>query len=241
MKEYTLEDSSLYTIYNICDKPIIVFDDHNMALPVWGTFSSRNNFSFNLVTFDYHTDTHPPFNSYLIDLDVDRIPGNKVLDIPVVKQLLDGCHLSFADFSFEDIYKLSCSILKNTEHILTACALGYLKSYTIIHRDDAWGYEDDDRFNGLDARYIESDIFATLGPLNASVPIALDFDLDYFRSEDDLSDGYFEKISYLVKNASIITIAREPKYFEACKSDPKFSLCQSEELLINGLKTILNQ
>ena len=241
MNEYALEDSSLYTIHSIYDKPIIIFDDHNMALPVWGTFSSRKNTSFNLVTFDFHTDTHPPFNSYLIDLDVDRISGSKALDIPAVKQLLKDCRLSLADFSFEDSYKLSCSILKNTEHILTACALGYLKSYTIVHHDDAYGYEDDDRFNGLDARYIESDIFATLSSLNVPLPVALDFDLDYFRCEGDLNDTFFQKISSLVKNSSVITIAREPKYFEACKSDPKFSLTQAEKLLINGLESILKE
>lgn len=88
MNEYSLEKSSLYNIRVVKDTPIVIFDDHNMALPVWGTYSSRMGRSLNLVTFDTHTDTHPPFNAYLCEKNITRELGASVLQMPTVKQLL---------------------------------------------------------------------------------------------------------------------------------------------------------
>ena len=81
--EYTLEKCSLYDVKFIKDIPIVLFKEHNMALPVWGTYSSRLGSLLNLVTFDFHTDTHNAFNSYLMDKDISIEYGESVLQKPL--------------------------------------------------------------------------------------------------------------------------------------------------------------
>ena len=75
---------------------------------------------------------------------------------------------------------------------------------------------------------------------NISTPIALDFDLDYFRNKNDLDDCFFQKVESLIKKASVITIAREPKYFGYCKTDVDFSVFQAEEILLSSIRKVLN-
>ena len=58
MCSYKIEACSLYQSHVIGNKLIYVFDDHNMAFPVWGEFSSRNGSSYVLLTFDTHADNH---------------------------------------------------------------------------------------------------------------------------------------------------------------------------------------
>ena len=41
MEKYTLEDCSMYTHLQIKNKDVYIFEAHNMALPVWGTYSDR--------------------------------------------------------------------------------------------------------------------------------------------------------------------------------------------------------
>lgn len=240
MTDYSLENASLYNINIVNGTPVAIFDEHNMALPVWGTYSSRIGCSLNLVTFDTHTDTYPAFYSYLFENNIDNDFRVSVLQIPIIKQLLQNYRIGLDDFCFEDIYKLSCSYVKNTEQIITAYALGYINSYTVIHRDFAAGYEQDDRFNGLDARYINEQCFYKSNFESLRLPLALDFDLDYFRNESDMNKEFFERIKPLIKNASVITIAREPKYFESCKTDDKFHIREAEEKLIFNISDILN-
>ncbi len=240
MGSYKLKDSSLYNIRNVNGVPIVVFDEHNMALPVWGTYSSRNSRSLNLITFDSHTDTHPAFNAYLCEENIERVLNSSVLKIPKIKELLKDCKFDFEDFCFEDIYKLCCSYVKNSEQIITAYMFKYLVSYTVIHREYAGGYERDDRLNGLNAKYIDADCFMNRTLEDIEMPIALDFDLDYFRNKHDMNDVFFEKITPIVKNATVITIAREPKYFNHCKTDQNFSVSEAEEMLMSNIIRILN-
>lgn len=66
MCSYKIEACSLYQSHVIGNKLIYVFDDHNMAFPVWGEFSSRNGSSYVLLTFDTHADTRPPLPAQFI-------------------------------------------------------------------------------------------------------------------------------------------------------------------------------
>lgn len=238
--EYTLEKCSLYDVKFIKDIPIVLFKEHNMALLVWGTYSSRLGSLLNLVTFDFHTDTHNAFNSYLMDKDISIEYGESVLQKPVVKKLLEWCKFKREEFCFEDVFKLSHEYIKNSEQILTAYSMEYIESYTVVHRDDAYGYEEDDRLCGFNAKYINALDFTINDLNNISTPIALDFDLDYFRNKNDLDDCFFQKVESLIKKASVITIAREPKYFGYCKTDVDFSVCQAEEMLLSSIRKVLN-
>ena len=213
-----------------------------MALPIWGYYCTTKGAKLNLVTFDRHTDTHPPFISYLSKYEVDdsyNKMGKDIFKIPEVKHLLNHYSCFANSFSFDDVYDLSNSILANDEQILTACIFEYLDSYTIIHRNEAVGYENYDRLNGYNARYINEEHDWDLSVQNIHLPIALDFDLDFFRCRDDLNHHFFQSIISLVKNATVITIAREPKYFEKGKTDSSFTIREAEGILIDGLKKIL--
>ena len=68
MSIYTIEECFLYKdSIKIAGIPVYIFDDHSMALPAWGVCSSRLRKPQNLNTFDSHTDTHPSFNSFVVD------------------------------------------------------------------------------------------------------------------------------------------------------------------------------
>ncbi len=243
MSEYRLEDCSLYQIKEIAGKPICIFDDHNMALPVWGTYSNRIGLPMNLVSFDYHTDTHMAFNCYIHNETGSAIAYNMYgLKNPYIKNLLRRVHFSISDFSFEDIFALAVGYLKNTEQIITSCDFGYLSSYMIVNRTDGEGesYEVDDRLNGYRATYISKESLDRLMPEKISDPIAVDFDLDFFGSLDDYDDRLKSKIAPLIKRATVITIAREESYFESCKVDKSFRNEDALQRLLDFIRDILS-
>ena len=128
MSIYTIEECFLYKdSIKIAGLPIYIFDDHSMALPAWGVCSSRLGKPLNLITFDSHTDTHPSFNSFVVD-QTGKCAGlwHRGLKNPEIKKLLENVHYCADDFCFEDVYKITVSYLKNSEQILTGVDLGYL-------------------------------------------------------------------------------------------------------------------
>lgn len=48
--EYTLEACSKYKKLSVNGKPVVVFDEHNWALPVWGTYANRLKHPMNLIS-----------------------------------------------------------------------------------------------------------------------------------------------------------------------------------------------
>lgn len=237
--DYSIESCSLYNLETYKGKDIITFKEHNMALPIWGTYSTKIRQKLNMITFDSHTDTHSPFNSYLCENNVEQELFVKNIELPMIKSILSSKHYSTSYFSFEDIFKITVGYITNTEQILTAFDFGYLNSYTVIHRDGV-GYEDDDLMNGYNAKYVEADNVFEFDFSSIPKPIALDFDLDYFRNRLDFSDSFFELITPLIEHASVITIAREPKFFDYCRNDETFSIVEAERLLKENIKRILD-
>lgn len=107
---YTLEKCSYYEKKNIQGKPIYIFESHNMALPVWGSYAAELG-PLNLITFDSHTDTHPAFNKFLKNNTRQAdYQWRRTVQFPEVKKLLAGMHYRREDFSFEDIFKYSFDI-----------------------------------------------------------------------------------------------------------------------------------
>ena len=240
MGEYILEECSLYEHKQIKGKDVYIFDSHNMALPVWGMYSHRMNMAFNLVTFDSHTDTRLPFTAEVTANSYDNIirPTH-----PVIKKILKGKKYKKSEFSFEDVFKLAVSYVKNDEHIQTADFFGYIKSYNVIcGLDDfeARSYERDDRVMGYDARYYIRKDLKEVDLSYVDVPIILDFDLDYFIWEGCFSDTFENIIAPLVKNATVITIAREPNFFDECKIIDDFTCEMALERLLTLIEKILN-
>ena len=76
--------------------------------------------------------------------------------------------------------------------------------------------------------------------MSVQSPIVLDFDLDYFNSRRDFSEAFIEMVSPLIKRAEVITVAREPKFFEMCKTDCAFELDEALSMLSNIIKNALS-
>lgn len=234
--KYKLDDCSYYKSYTIESVPIYIFDSHNMALPVWGTYAVRYG-ALNLLSFDTHTDTHCAFSELLskngmqVDCDYEA-----VLDNPIVVEYLSRFRYNTDDFSFEDVFKYSMEI-PNSEQILNGVAFGYLKSYTIRHHKSAIDYERDDQLNGYDAIYIDDD--DERKPIIRQ-PLALDIDLDYFRSRDEFGNDFKHYISPFLKNSCVVTIAREPSYFDNCKIESDFSVDEAERTLLSIIRDVLS-
>lgn len=235
--EYKIENCRYYEKLTINEKPIFIFDSHNMALPVWGTFASKIGF-LHLLSFDTHTDTHPAFSKLMRDSGATPEWDYKesILN-PIVSDVLKKISYQKETFCFEDVYKYSCDI-GNTEQILTGVAFGYLSSYTVrchIAGYECSEYESNDRSLGYCATYIADDDSRKPDLQN---PLALDIDLDFFRSESDLDCCFENYIAPYFQRAVVITIAREPRFFDSGKTDKHFTVEKAESLLLKLLKRI---
>lgn len=97
--EYKLDDCSYYKKVIIGGKPIYVFDSHNMALPVWGTYASVIG-PANLVTFDTHTDTHCAFTKLMQESGGHSDYNyRKMLNHPIVKTCMSKMNYQVNNFS----------------------------------------------------------------------------------------------------------------------------------------------
>lgn len=242
MNSYRIEDCSTYKeSIVVASTPIFVFDDHNMALPAWGVCSYRQKQRLNLLTFDYHTDTHPSFHCHVFDKTGEPADCTHLgLNNPEIMKLLDGLHYELNDFDFEDIFKLAISYVKNDEQILTGVDLGYLSSYTVVTRDESdSSYETDDRLLGYNATYLTRHSHLWRNIYAIPDPILLDFDLDYFGSRSDFDSDFMNQIAPLVKRAKAITIAREPIFFEKCRTDEAYTNTMALHQLIECISSIL--
>lgn len=206
----------------IRDKEVYIFENHNMALPVWGAYACGNNSTYNLVSFDSHADTKDPFVKAVSKMfSVVDATAFRKFEHEVVKKL----HLSSADFSFDDLLNFSDKYVANDEHIFTAIHFGYINEYHLFcHVDgDISVYQEDDQKRGLQAFYHErSDIMQMSEEYIKSIitaPFILDFDLDYFIDPFLLSNKFRESVKPLVDRATVITIAREHCYFNRCVLD----------------------
>ena len=234
--DYTLELCSLYDKKIIYNTPVVIFDDHNMALPVWGTFANKLKQSLRLITFDFHADTHDPFAAAVgpHDFDFKRFE----------KDVLSNNKHDIDNFTFEDVYKLSCDYVANDEHILTAYKFDYINGYHIfceLSKDECADYERWDRKRGLSAFYhtrssilnMTNDEILQL----CSIPFILDFDLDYFSTAIMFDEIFAQKINPLINQATVITIAREPRYFELERIEDNFQNKEAQNLLLRLIES----
>ncbi len=235
--DYSLEKCSLYDKYTVNSKKIYVFDDHNMALPVWGTYASLIG-PLHLITFDKHTDTHMAFNKIMrkngktSDYDFKKMLKNEI-----VRKTIQGLRLKQSDFCFKDVFMYSKGIY-NTEQILTGVAFGYLLSYTVrCHqtKERLISLEENDCEYGYDACYIGDD---DERKPNIREPLILDIDLDYFRSPKDINDDFKEYIYPYFENAVAVSIAREPSFFNESRIDKNFTSEEALGLLLDTLKEL---
>ena len=229
MNEYKIEDCSTYNKESreIGGIPVYIFEEHNMALPAWGVVCDRISKPVYLVTFDSHTDTHWGFNSYIFEKTGEAPKYSKYgLKNPHIKDLLSNAHFQIGDFSFEDVWSISISYLKNTEQILCGVDFGYVLSYVVVNREDGVGseYERIDRMVGYQATYISRESWEKWNVERIQEPLIVDFDLDFFGSPNDFDDKFKSVVAPLLRKAVAITIAKEPRYFEACRTQDGYTV-----------------
>lgn len=219
---------------------VVIFNDHNFALPIWGKYSNANDISYQLITFDYHADTHSPFANFTACSNIFAEYGP---NHPAIISLLKNRHYKRRDFCFEDVLKIA-EVVKNDEHIQTADWFGYINSYIVVchlSENDAKCYQETDRRNYNAATYYTKCSFDTL-PIKdiesiANTPFILDFDLDFFVSYKSFSEAFVERISILIKKASLITIALEPNH---CPSTEMWNSQTVLDTLIKLIECCLN-
>ena len=242
MASYQIEDCKLYRqSIQISGIPVYIFEEHHLALPAWGTVSSRLGTPLNLVTFDSHTDTHLSFNRHIFEVTGAAPPlGMYGWKNPVISSLLNGRHVRREDFSFEDVFRLTLGYLKNTEQILTGADWGYLASYTVITRSDHPDYARDDRLMGYDAAYLSKASWDSWSGEQVREPLLADFDLDFFGCSTDFDGTFRAKAAPLGRRADACTIAREPSFFDECKTSPDYTNVQALEQLVSFLREVLS-
>ena len=236
---YSLETCSLYEKKIINTIPIFIFSSHNMALPVWGDYASKINSSLGLISFDHHADTHDPFAAKIGIHDFEYRNFEK--------NIFKKMNYQIDNYCFEDVLKLSCEYVANDEHILTAYKFNYINGYHIfceLPNDEIESYQWWDRRRNINASYYAKnsikDLTYEILEEISEPPFILDFDLDYFNTPKIFDELFIDKISFLIKKATVITIAREPKYFELEKTDAYFENNRALELLLNVIQKALN-
>lgn len=194
---------------------VVIFTDHNYALPIWGKHSSERNQSYHLVTFDFHADTHAPLSEFVLR-SKEFAPHDS--NHPAIRKLLKGRHYKRSSFCYDDALWIS-QYVKNDEHIQTADWFGYIDSYTVIchlSESEAECFEEEDRRNNNAATYYTQEQFKELDMDEVekltTAPFILDIDLDYFSSPRCLEAEFENRISILIRKAELITIAKEPTY-----------------------------
>lgn len=240
--EYSIEICSQYDITTIGDKQVIVFNDHNMAIPAWGTIRQNYNAPLRLVTFDTHPDTRAAFAR---EICKEYHAYNNQNCQKFQKNILSLYHCHASQFNFEDAFRLAIELVANDEQIMVADYYDYINEYIVfcsLPNDELREYQLDDRMNGQNATYYSKHHIRKLPDAEitsiCSTPFILDFDLDYFTSPDIIDTVFKEKISLLIKNASAITIAKEPKYFELEKTDENFDNSRALKMLLDLIREV---
>lgn len=213
----------------VAGKRIFVFEKHNMALPVWGYVAHELNQKLNLITFDTHTDTIPPFSSYKLrypiygKLEIDKIKSNP--------KLYFG-----SQFCFNELFNVSKKYICNAEHIETAIELKHLQSFKVVYRRDE--VEEFDFVKESYAQYFHYDKINWNDLYKTPSPLVLDFDLDYFHDIKEMGEEFVSKIRSLIERAEVITIALETDCFYETAVNG-FSLEDAFEILCQIIKDIL--
>ncbi len=218
--DYKITDCSIYrnSIFD-WSIPIFIFENHKYALPAWGTFCHENGIPMNLITFDRHNDTRAPFNRIICQKSGN--PDDGIKNYYINEYLIDKKNKPDS-FLFEDVFQIT-ELVSNDEQIKTAYDFGYTKSYSVIHRESAEGFEEYDRRLGYHCTYYDYNNVDWDYLFKIDNPIALDFDPDYFARREDFNSEFIKRIERIIMKTAIITIARETIFFERGKEDADFS------------------
>jgi hypothetical protein len=250
-------DFSRIQSHSINGKNIYIVDKHHFTLPIWADFSISTNAKYNLVTFDFHTDTRQAFTLYAC-LEKSGLQFG-FSDRETFRQSY------IKNINPKDINEIinATKHLAHDEHIFAALDFGYISQAHVINLQGK-------PYDHHISYYQTSDFFSLL-PLEAfmnpyeseykslkayrlnrleddyindtkfdipSAPFILDFDLDYFPTRESLEPKNRKVITNLILKAQIITIAREEFYFQKNREQLGFDVKEAEELLLKLIETV---
>ncbi|KGP78390.1 MULTISPECIES: UPF0489 family protein [Paenibacillus] len=244
-------DFSNLRIENILGKMIYVFDKHHFALPVWALTADKNKRPYNLISFDYHTDTVAPFNKYAFrKVYEDKMKSSTKDEFQLANEIISERILKV---DTDDLSSLLNAVkdLEYDEHITTAHELAIINEYHVINKSDSIAmfkgehlYTNDslsyeigeiESNSCVDDNYIEQTGFKI-----PEKPYILDFDLDYFPKRSSFSPERSSFLRQIIENAEIITIARERECFDDLKLE-EFEVDEAEKLLLNFIAAVLEE
>lgn len=222
--------------YKIGVKPVYVFDRHQYALPIWTAYSNAFDTAYNLVSIDFHPDTHPGFWQVItLKMTIENREEDTAYFEALLKKKIDGIDRKNLNGIIDTVEELN-----NDEHIDTAMELGVLKDYHMINCMDQHLYTRGRHYLVGEAFFgsLEDRMFEAIDFQIPEKPLILDIDLDYFMYLSDLRPCHNQTIKTLVGSADVITVARSKKYFEYLKKED-FSIATCEAALIEMLTSFL--
>lgn len=126
-------NKGLFNKTQICGKNIYTVKSHHFAMLPWAIEKARTGTQINLVTFDYHTDTHKPFLSHACSIaGCENYEKNKEIRCEMMDAISAG-ELSLVESAISD--------LNNDEHILTALGARIIENgfvFCFSHSNGLW-------------------------------------------------------------------------------------------------------
>lgn len=204
---------------------LVVVEKHHHVLMAWAELRRKQSVPPRVLTLDHHTDTSPPFRTYLkasYSNEPDRWDS------------LRQQWIASLDFNNPRSVEAALSKLSNDEHLVCAIQSGLISSALVVSQNaydtDLTTYHNHsiicrgvdrvrDARRVLETELLESkvksmdEILCSVGEqsLDRGTYI-LDIDLDYFTCLSALAPSDSSYFQRLVSRAALITIATEPEY-----------------------------
>ena len=249
-------------IEQINNKKIGIEEEHHHVLKYWIDYTLESSSVPYLITIDHHVDTLSAFNKYGW-FNIRKENDMSVKELQRVKQVVQKL---IEDINLKDLSFLQN--LKHDEHIDFALKKNIVsKSFVISHsreselrdmnNEDIYyiirsscyigcnkTIHDDECNRKIYDTCIESEFLQDALnniPVEYKENYILDIDLDYFHTIKSLDPSSKDVFYDLIKNAKIITIAKESKWVNDTKLDDEIDSEYILDKLLEHIKIATNQ
>lgn len=212
-------------------KNVFIEEEHHHVLKHWINYKKETGITPFLITLDHHVDTITAFDKYIyfkinenvskrIELSEELIDEVDLTNFEFIDKLKNDEHIDFATkkniisqayvISFEGSSNI-CEDMQNNK----ICYLGFICYSGCVKKphDDECSKINYDRCIESNELNRRTKYIFELGKEN----YILDIDLDFFHTKKSIHPDDTQSFYELINNASIITIASEPKYVKSLK------------------------
>lgn len=238
-------------------KRVYLFDNHASALVPWAEMRRELDRPPDLLTFDFHTDTHLAFVGYLCKeygydgsnleelsrVRCKKIDYNKAETVfEAVKDLRNDEQIDAAIKShiFSRAIVISYSAHRLAEYSLEKqiweipSDIGFRYSHDVTESEIKAHADIAIETNYLHEKFlfVNSDFIARDEKIFGTVPFVLDIDLDYFRTHRGVLPDDDKMFRDLIRISLGITIAREPRFVESERIDEDLDSTRLESSIV---------